>query len=253
MYKPDEVKEGVKKVNLKVFPKFPASFSFVYALLYYFWRYSTRINQVMSNLPFKKKQKPLLLPKLIQQVFPTYMGKLKHFCIFHSVCLPSSRSQSKIFLIKHCCSYSSVEIHNTCFSIKKWISEKRNWFYKKNCHFIFVVIAMGFIKKNWKNSFIGTYTWIFNAVKYKKWVFLEQESHLNVKKYLSLSKDFGNWRKYLIMVFELLVSLCTATCSNFIIFKILVAQEHYYHFKKCIKSYMLNRQHLIIKSNLSKI
>ena len=36
MYKPDEVKEGVKKVNLKVFPKFPASFSFVYALLYYF-------------------------------------------------------------------------------------------------------------------------------------------------------------------------------------------------------------------------
>ena len=28
MYKPDEVKKGVKKVNLKVFPKFPALFSF---------------------------------------------------------------------------------------------------------------------------------------------------------------------------------------------------------------------------------
>ena len=32
MYKPNEVKEGVKKVNLKVFAEFPALF----ALLYYF-------------------------------------------------------------------------------------------------------------------------------------------------------------------------------------------------------------------------
>ena len=35
---------------------------------------------------------------------------------------------------------------------------------------------------------------------------MEQESHLNIKKYLTESQDFGNWRKNLTLVFELMVN-----------------------------------------------
>ena len=35
---------------------------------------------------------------------------------------------------------------------------------------------------------------------------MEQESHLNIKKYLNMSQDFGNWRKNLTLVFELMVN-----------------------------------------------
>ena len=76
----------------------------------------------------------------------------------------------------------------------------------------------GFFKKNWKNSFICHYTWLSCATDIK----IEPESHLNVKKYLSLSQDFVNWKNNLIMIFEIMVSLCIEICSNFVIFNIWV-------------------------------
>ena len=118
---------------------------------------------------------------------------------------------------------------------------------------MFVVIAMSF---RFKKSYLN-----IQCYKYKKWTLTEQESHLNAKKYChknchkygqSLSQDFWNWRKYLTMVFKLLVSLWTETCYKFVTFNTRVAQEHYCHFKICIKFHMLNRQHLITKSNLLK-
>ena len=79
-----------------------------------------------------------------------------------------------------------------------------------------------FKKKTSKNSCIGPYIWISCDINIKKWAGLGHESHLNVKKYLSFSQDFGNWRKNLTMVFELMVSLCIEICSTFVIFNIWV-------------------------------
>ena len=47
--------------------------------------------------------------------------------------------------------------------------------------------------------------------------------NFNMKKFLSLSQDFDNWRKNVIMVFKLMVSLYIKVCSNFISFNIWVA------------------------------
>ena len=74
-----------------------------------------------------------------------------------------------------------------------------------------------------------------------KWALLEQESYLNVKNYLSLSQSFGNWKKNITMVFELMVSLCTEICFNFAMFYIWVALEDQCHFKNFIEFYMSNR------------
>ena len=125
-----------------------------------------------------------------------------------------------------------------------------------------------FLKKNWDNNFIGPYIWISSAL-IKKWVLLEQESYLNVKKYLRLWQDFGNWMKNLTIAFMLMVSLCIHIWCDFVTFKsvhanvlflyllkssenlwfsdvgvnIWGALEYHYHFKKCTKFYMPNRQY----------
>ena len=118
---------------------------------------------------------------------------------------------------------------------------------------MFVVIALSFL---FKKSYLNT-----QCYKYKKWALTELQSHLSAKKCRCknchkygqrLSQDFWNWRKYLTIVFKLLVSLWTETWYKFVTFNTWVAQEHYCHFEICIKCHMLNRQHLITKSNLSK-
>ena len=51
---------------------------------------------------------------------------------------------------------------------------------------------MIFLKKNWKNSFVGPYALIPCAMNINNDIIFEQEGHWNVKKYLCLSQDVGN-------------------------------------------------------------
>lgn len=108
---------------------------------------------------------------------------------------------------------------------------------------MFVEIVMGFVflKKDLKNSLIFPYTWMSSAanIKYKQC-------------WRKVLEDFGNWRKNITMVFELMISLWTEICSNFVTFNLHVALEYYCNFKKCIKFHMPSCQYWIRKNHLRK-
>ena len=102
-------------------------------------------------------------------------------------------------------SITGFKMVNSCLQLLRWFI------------YVFVYLFI-FLKKNWDNNFIGPYIWISSAL-IKKWVLLEQESYLNVKKYLRLWQDFGNWMKNLTIAFMLMVSLCIHIWCDFVTFK----------------------------------